>query len=240
MAASDAKRSRITLRLASALLLPFALTAGARPAVPENLPIVIRPATRGTSDTFAIMLSGDGGWRRLDILITNELRKEGISVVGLLSNSYFTPRRTPEEAAADLERLITGYSQDWNKSHVILIGYSRGADVLPFLINHLTSATRAKVTSVALLGLEPTIDFKYHASWIPFYHPHEPQYPVRPEIDRMRGMNILCVYGEKESDSLCPSLPPQIVRPLRMPGRHHFGGRYGDVARAILSANTRR
>lgn len=215
-------------------LLAAALLFTAASAHAANLPIVVRPPYRGTSDILAIMISGDGGWRRIDILVTNELRKEGIPIVGLLSNSYFGPRRTAEEAAADLESLIVNWSEVFNKPHVILIGYSRGADVLPFLVNHLTPATRAKVVAVALLGLEPTIDFKYHPSWIPFYHPKEPQFPVRPEIDKMRGMNVLCVYGEKEKDSLCPSLPPSIVKTLRMPGRHHFGGRYGDVARAIL------
>src|SRR5260221_13861558 len=115
------------------LAVTFLLAAASAQAA--NLPIVIRPATRGRSDTVAIMLSGDGGWRRLDILVTNELRKEGVPVVGLLSNSYFAPGRTPEEAAAVLESLIRDFSARWNKSRVLLIGYSRGADVLPFLVN---------------------------------------------------------------------------------------------------------
>jgi type IV secretory pathway VirJ component len=117
---------------------------------------------------------------------------------------------------------------------VILIGYSRGADVLPFLVNRLTPETRARIAAVALLGLEPTIDFKYHPSWIPFYHPHEPQFSVRPEVEKMRGLNIVCIYGEKEKDTLCPSLPGDLARVVRMPGAHHFGGRYVDVTKAIL------
>ncbi len=220
-------------------LLAVTFLLAAATAQAANLPIVIRPATRGTSDTLAIMLSGDGGWRRIDILVTNELRKEGIPVVGLLSNSYFGPRRTPEEAAADLETLIIGWSEVWNKPKVILIGYSRGADVLPFLVNHLTPQTRAKVVAVALLGLAPTIDFKFHASWIPFYHSKEPQFPVEPEVKKMQGLNVLCVYGEKEKDSLCPGLPSQIVTKVRMPGRHHFDGRYPEIAKAILRAAER-
>jgi type IV secretory pathway VirJ component len=181
------------------------------------------------------MLTGDGGWRRIDIRITDVLRGEGVPVVGLLTNDYFAQRRTPEEAAAFLESVIRDYGTKWNKRRVILIGYSRGADVLPFLINRLTPAARERIAGVALLGLEQSIDFKYHPSWIPLYHPREPQFPVRPEVEKLGGLNVLCVYGEQEKDSLCHSLPPELARVLRMPGRHHFAGRYAEVAKAILA-----
>lgn len=222
---------RPSLRLTVLLLL----IAGVAHAA--DLPIVVRPATgsRG-SDTFAVMLSGDGGWRRLDILVTNELRKEGVPVVGLLSNSYFAPGRTPEEAAAALERLIREYGVRWNKPRVILIGYSRGADVLPFLVNRLSPGARAKVAAVALLGLEGLIDFKYHPSWIPFYHPHDPELPVKPEVDKLRGLKVLCVYGAAEKSSICQALDPHFVQTLRTPGHHHFAGHYVEVAKAILAA----
>jgi type IV secretory pathway VirJ component len=207
------------------------LVAGAAQA---GLPIVVRPATRGDSDTVAIMLSGDGGWRRLDILVTNELRKQGVPVVGLLSNTYFAPGRTPEEAAAALESLIRDYSFRWNKPRVILIGYSRGADVLPFLINRLSAPTRAKIAAIALLGLEGSIDFKYHPSWIPFYHPHDPEFPVKPDLEKLRDLKVLCVYGAQEKTSICPALDPRAVQILRTPGHHHFAGHYVEIAKAIL------
>jgi type IV secretory pathway VirJ component len=214
-------------------IVAFATGVSAVAATPK-LPIVVHPSTRGNSDTLAILLTGDGGWRHIDIRISEELGKEGIPVIGLLSNKYFTPRRTADESAVDLERLIVSYSAAWKKSRVILIGYSRGADVLPFLVNRLPATTRARIAAVALLGLESTIDFKYHPSWIPFYHPREPQFSVRPEVEKLRGLNIVCVYGEKEKDTLCPSLPADLAHVVRMPGAHHFGGRYVDVTRAIL------
>ena len=39
--------------------------------------------------------------------------------------------------AGDLARIIRHYLQAWNKKRVVLIGYSLGADVLPFLANRL-------------------------------------------------------------------------------------------------------
>ena len=118
----------------------------------------------------------------------------------------------------------------------MLIGYSRGADILPFMISRLPPDLRASVDVVALLGLEPTIDFRYHASWVPMYHPKEEQFLVAPELEKLRGMRILCVYGEKEKDTLCRSLDPQLATAVREPGSHHFAGRYNNIADVILNA----
>jgi type IV secretory pathway VirJ component len=199
-----------------------------------------RPAVAGDSNALAIMLTGDGGWRRIDAKVTDPLRRQGIPVVGLLTNVYFAQRRTPEEAAAELAQLIREHGRRWNKSKVILIGYSRGADVLPFLVNRLPPDLKARISLIAFLGLEPTIDFKYHPSWNPFLRVREPQFPVLPEVEKLRGLPLLCVEGTKEKDSLCRVLPPGLATTLRLPGGHHFGGRYDDIAKTILTAaNTR-
>ena len=52
----------------------------------------------------------------------------------------------------------------------------------------------------------------------------------------MRGMNVLCIYGDKEKDTLCTHLDRSQFRILREPGGHHFAGRYSEVTEAILNA----
>ena len=201
-----------------------------------GLPLIELPASKA-SDRFAVMLSGDGGWRRIDTKVTDKLRAGGIPVVGFLAPEYFAERRTPEEAGCALERVIRYYSISWRKKHVILIGYSRGADILPFMASRLPGDVRASVQLIALLGLEPMIDFKYNASWM-FWKPKEPQFPVKPELEKLRGENVLCVYGEKEKDSLCHQLDPSLAKTLREPGGHHFAGKYHDIADAIIDEAT--
>ena len=198
-----------------------------------GIPLIERPAT-GEGDRFAVMVTGDGGWRRIDETIAGRLRRDGVPVAGFLSD-YFRTRRTPEESACALERVIRHYSIQWRKSSVILIGYSRGADVLPFMVSRLPAELRAKISLIALLGLEPSIDFEHHPPWnllALFRHP--PQFPVLPEVEKLRGQNVLCVFGEKETDSLCPRLDPGAFTILREPEGHHFGGRYEEIGTAIL------
>ena len=84
--------------------------------------------------------------------------------------------------------------------------------------------------------LAPAIDFKYDPPWtLAHYFVHERQVAILPELERLRGDNVICVYGAKEKDSLCPSLDPSQFKIVRQPGGHHFAGRYQDVADAILT-----
>ena len=51
---------------------------------------------------------------------------------------------------------------------MILIGYSFGADVLPFIVNRLPDDLRKRIASVNLLGLSTEATFEIHvADWIP-------------------------------------------------------------------------
>ncbi|HEX9500437.1 MAG TPA: AcvB/VirJ family lysyl-phosphatidylglycerol hydrolase [Thermoanaerobaculia bacterium] len=201
-----------------------------------NAPVIELPATAGASDRFAVVLTGDGGWRKVDDRIAAVLRSQGIPVVGFDVPAYFATRRTPEESACALEQTIRMYQQRWQKPKVILIGYSRGADVLPFMASRLADDIRASVQLIALLGPEPLIDFRFHPWWDPkkYFH-HEEQFPVLPEVEKLPPGKVLCVYGDAEKDTLCTQLDLRFTT-VTESGGHHFGGHYDDVARAILNA----
>ncbi len=83
------------------------------PAPPDlgNLPVIEVPAQAGTAsgDTFAIIMSGDGGWAGLDKEVALALSAPGIPVVGLDSLRYFWTARTPDGLAADIDRMIRYY-----------------------------------------------------------------------------------------------------------------------------------
>ncbi|MDQ6802823.1 MAG: virulence factor [Acidobacteriota bacterium] len=201
-----------------------------------NAPVIELPATAGASDRFAVLLTGDGGWRRVDDEVATVLRAQGIPIVGLDVPAYFETRRTPEESACALEQIIRTYQQRWQKQHVILIGYSRGADVLPFMASRLPAEILTSVQLVALLGPEPLIDFRFHPWWDPKrYFRHEEQFPVLPEVEKLPPDKVLCVYGDAEKNTLCTQLDRRFTT-VSESGGHHFGGNYDDVARAILTA----
>jgi type IV secretory pathway VirJ component len=98
----------------------------------SGLPLVEVPATDG-GEYLALILTGDGGWAALDKAVASGLVRRDISTLGWYSLSYFWRASTPDEASADLERSLRHYLASWKKRRVLLIGYSFGADVLPFM-----------------------------------------------------------------------------------------------------------
>jgi type IV secretory pathway VirJ component len=198
-----------------------------------DLPLVEVPA-RGAPRALAVIFSGDGGWASLDREVGDALAAAGIGVVGMNSLSYFWSKRTPDGAAVDLARIIRSYRERWQTPRVLLIGYSRGADVLPFLASRLPGDLRPAVALVALLGPARTTDFEFHLTdWLGGDDPSAQ--PVGPEVAQLADLRVLCVQGADEDESLCPTLDPTRTIRMVLAGGHHFGGDYGVIARRILA-----
>jgi type IV secretory pathway VirJ component len=206
------------------------------PAALGDLPVVEVAARPGVaqSDEFALLMSGDGGWAGIDQDIAAALSAAGIPVVGLDSLRYYWTARTPEGLAADTDKLIRYYLAHLGKKRVLLIGYSQGADVLPFAVNRLSPATRSSVALAAILGMSEHALFEFHvSSWISDSNSGP---ATLPEVDRISGMPVLCIYGADEKDSLCPKLDPKKIMVLEVKGGHHFDGDYAGLAQHIIAA----
>ena len=200
-------------------------------SVPKpNLPLVEVPA-RGTSDTLVVFVSGDGGWAAIDKSISRVLADQGMPVVGLNALQYFWTKRTPESASRDLRSILEAYLANWQKQRVLMVGYSRGADVLPAMIARLPAELQSKIRLVALLGPSPTVQFEFHvADWL---HSSSGGYAVKPEVDKLRN-RILCLWGEDDKDSLCRGLSGPAIAVVTLRGAHHFDGGYEKLAAIIL------
>jgi type IV secretory pathway VirJ component len=202
---------------------------------PLNLPVVEVPSTgRAGQDLMAVMVSGDGGWAALDKGLGTALAARGIPVVGWNSLRYFWSPRTPEAAARDLDRILRQYFTAWGKSRALLVGYSFGADVLPFLASRLPADTRARIAGIGLVGLSTQATFEFHVTdWLG--RGGDRRYPTVPEIRRLEGLRVACVQGTDEPDSACRSLPSW-ARVVTVPGGHHFGGDYARLGAELLAA----
>jgi type IV secretory pathway VirJ component len=200
----------------------------------QDLPLVEVLASMPSRDVLAVILSGDGGWAGIDREIADVLAKKNIPVVGVNSLRYFWQSKTPENAAADLERILKAYMALWNKDKVVLIGYSLGADVLPFMANRLPPELLSRVVLITLLGPDTEVDFEFHLTdWLGGRSRNSKQ--VLPEVAKLEGKRLLCVYGEEERESLCRQLSGSQTRVVSFKGAHHFGGNYEAITNIILN-----
>lgn len=201
----------------------------------DSLPLVVLPADALHRGVFALLLTGDGGWAELPKVVSDGLVTAGIPVVGLNSRRYFRHRRTPDETAHDVERILDYYSQQWTPSRLLLIGYSRGADVLPFVINRLSPALRARIVLAALLNPATETRFVLGVNDQAPDPPGAESLPLLPEVAALDGLDVLCVYGVGDRHALCPTLPPDRYALLAVGHGHHFDHDYGALVNAILA-----
>jgi type IV secretory pathway VirJ component len=201
----------------------------------KDLPLIEVPAGKSDKVTLAVHLTGDGGWGVTDKGICEILAYHGIPVVAINSLKYFWKRRTPEDAARDLERMLRHYLAAWKKEAVAAIGYSLGGDVLPFMINRLPDDLKSRIISVTLLGPSRTVDFKFHLTdWLGG-QPGKDALPVLPEVKKLYGIPLLCFYGEDDKECICHDLDPSRAKVIPLRAGHRFGRDFAPIAQEILA-----
>jgi len=220
----------ITFMLAVSLA-GAALTA-ARPVAAQStvgdLPLSLTPASPGP--LLAVLLTGDGGWAAGDKSMAQALAQRGVAVAGLNSARYVDRARTPDEAASDLARIVRHFLAAWHRERVVLIGYSRGADLVPFMVSRLPADLRDRIVLTALLGPGEWASFQFSPLDLARSHARPDTYPVQPEVAKLRGTPVLCLYGSKDRGAICRSLAGAgLARAVEHPGGHRVAGGDGPA-----------
>lgn len=199
-----------------------------------DLPLIEIDPVGADSQRIAVILTGDGGWAGLDKGVAEALAADGVGVVGFSTLKFFWQKRSPEEAAEALRRIVDHYAQAHPRSRFAVIGYSFGASLVPVLINRLPAELRAKIERGIMISPDADAVFEIRiGDWFGSAH-HEGTLPVAPEI-AASSVPIDCVRGDDESDSFCkPGVAK--MRLLSLPGGHHYNGDYAALGKLIVGA----
>ena len=198
----------------------------------HDLPLHEVSAKAPEQTMLCLHITGDGGYGVTDKGITEELASKGIACVVLNSLHYFWKERTPQETTDDVARILRYYLSSWKKDSVLLVGYSRGADALPFVVNRLPADLRGRVRLMALVGASEEAQFELTLTgWLG----HAPKsYAVLPEIEKLRGLRMLCFYGTEDKDAVAPRIDPGLARVVAVQSGHRFGSNFDVIVKTIL------
>jgi type IV secretory pathway VirJ component len=223
-------------RRCALIILALTLTVAAGASAEGAFHLIVIPAASGKAmPQMMVLLSGDGGWGTTDKGITSSMAARGMPAVGINSLRYFWVKRTPREASKELDGILKQYQAAWKKKKAVLVGYSFGADVLPFMISRLPEDTRSSIRLVVLLGPSATADFVIHVkNMFGGNAPSDDSRPVAPEIEKLKGMDILCIYGAGDKTSVCPRLDKGLAKVVRIDGGHAVGANVEPVVKAVL------
>ena len=117
---------------------------------------------------------------------------------------------------------------------MILIGYSFGADVLPFIANKLSEQNKASITLIALLGMGKTASFEFRLSSWMNADTSTTRLPVLPELKNMQWANSICIYGTDDKETGCILTSELGVKTISMAGDHHFNENYNLLVQHII------
>jgi type IV secretory pathway VirJ component len=198
------------------LLLSGHLFAHAR------LVIIERPCSKSDSMPLAVLYTGDGGWRPYDEKLADSLNKLKIPVMGVNSLDYFCKRRTPKESADDIAGEIMAYQEKWQKKKVILIGYSFGAEVVPFIYNQFSVQLKSCICALVLLSPGSNSDFKVHVTDRLGLRVHQWNYKVAQEIASIKKISIIIFWGKQETPITLENTLQSNLSINYLPGGHNF------------------
>ena len=202
-----------------------------------KLPIVEVQA-HDSGGTFAVFMSGDGGWAEIDQRIAKRLSQRGIAVVGLNLRDYLKTKRSPDDIGGAVSAIARVYGERWHRSKVLLIGFSRGANLAPFAVTHLAPDVRARLGGIGMIGLNRAANFKWHLQDVFRDVTRDDDVPTLPELAKVRDVPIVCVYGSDEHESGCLGTESN-VRRVERKGGHHLDGNFEAVADILHDAFVR-
>lgn len=199
-----------------------------------ELPLIELPAT-GAGTALVVFVSGDGGWAAIEKEMAAEFRSRGAAVIGLDLREYLRRKpRTPDNLGRDVARVYRAYSDAWGKPRVVLVGFSRGAGMVPFILNRLPADLDSRLKLTAFVGLPRTVNMTFH--WIDVIRDvsRKDDISVLPELQRAGAGKMVCIFGQEEILSGCRAAPAWVKR-IELPGGHHLERAYRSLSDSVLS-----
>lgn len=185
-----------------------------------------------TTKPLVFYISGDGGFNKFSTSFMQTLNKQGYAVIGLNAKEYFWSRKKPQEAANAIEEAIGDANKQWKKKNIVLIGYSFGADVSPFMLTHFSPAMAQKVSHLILLSPSKKTDFEVHVLQMIGWS-REAGESVPAEIDKISSP-VTIITGDDENEFPFNQLKIKNKQLIKMPGGHHYDGNIDALSRQIV------
>jgi fermentation-respiration switch protein FrsA (DUF1100 family) len=149
-----------------------------------------------------MFLPGDGGWRGFAIDVAGWLSGQGYDVFGVDTNRYltsFTGARTltEHEMMLDMTELGRRYGDG---QPILLVGWSQGAGMA--VLAGASSGSSQIFSGIVAIGLPLKAVLGWRAiddlTWITKKNPDEPEFSVRPWLEKTAGLPLLLMQSKKD------------------------------------------
>ncbi len=196
-----------------------------------RLPLKTWAGAQATPMVF--YLSGDGGLNGFSTDLCSAINKSGYTISALDVRSYFWKQKTPAESAAAVAGFLRAALQNRPQAKLILVGYSFGADVLPFIAMRLPDDLKARLLQMVLISPSATTDFEVHLADI-FAAAKKKAMDVPAELNKIGFVKTALLFGTDEDDFPLKRLTGSNHTVAFLPGGHHFDGDVTALSTLLL------
>jgi type IV secretory pathway VirJ component len=211
-------------------LLPIFLAFGVSA---QDLPVTAWNGDSLDKRPLIFYVSGDGGINRFSTQLCETIKNEGYDVAALNARSYFYSRKTPEQTAFDFGNYLNQIIKGRINQQIVLIGYSFGADIVPFILNRLPNYIHTKVMVSFLMASSGSTDFEIHWSDI-LGGNSKRKMDVVSEINRLAGDSIVIISAGNDHSLDINKITLHTYTREVLPGGHHFDGDTDEITKVII------
>lgn len=199
----------------------------------SDMPLTIMSSIGKEKLPIVFFISGDGGWKTFERVICKNLAENGMPSIGLDALKYFWNEKQPKQVAEDISTAITHYMKQWDRNSFVLVGYSFGASIVPFIANNFTVEMKENIKGVYCFSPDKTGDFEVHIADMLSFDRIE-KYDVLTELKLIAPLKPVCIFGSKENGNLQRLFLNKGIKVESLPGEHHFNNDYNAIADIIL------
>lgn len=184
-------------------------------------------------------ISGDAGFNTFSKNLGENLHAFGYDVFALDTKAYFWNKKTPQQTSTDIQDYINKQLKNRKNQNVIIVGFSFGADVTPFVYNRFSEDLKNKIQKVFIVGPSKSNDFQIHLQEY-FGEELKGSLSVISEINKMGNIPVMVVLSDFEFANF-PYKEITLGKNYQMQhlaGDHHYGGNTQMLAN-FLNKNIR-
>jgi len=191
---------------------------------------VIECKSSGNAGYYVILFTGNGGWRPLVKSIAQYLNSKNISVLAINTEKYLHNEKRPGQIACDLEDLMVQYKNKWGMGKVVFMGYSMGAEVLPFAVNNMADKYKNDIMDLVLIAPWQKAEFKDKLAY--HFFDTDNGADIYTELKKLQS-NKPYIICDDSKFSICLKDIDGLDGHDFLAGGHHFGGDYAAISKLI-------
>ncbi|MEO6868014.1 MAG: AcvB/VirJ family lysyl-phosphatidylglycerol hydrolase, partial [Ginsengibacter sp.] len=116
---------------------------------------------------------------------------------------------------------------------IVLMGYSFGADVLPFVLSRLPKNILDVVEASFIMASSGSTDFEIH--WMDMFGSNKKRsMDVVEEINKITNQKIVIINGSDDNDFEVNRIRLKKYTLIVLPGGHHFDGDTNEIVEKII------